>query len=114
MSKPREARCTTRPFLELACIFDSKVCSLHFVLGCAHFLSGTAIYLYGTTNCTYTVTLDSQSATVPLSLPFGLLFYQEGLTPTTHSVQLTAQPQASSTQMLGFDQAVFTNTIDQE
>ncbi|GJE87684.1 hypothetical protein PsYK624_037670 [Phanerochaete sordida] len=75
---------------------------------------GTAIYLYGTTNCTYTVTLDSQSAHVPLSLPFGLLFYQEGLTPTTHSVQLTAQPQASSTQMLGFDQAVFTNTIDQD
>jgi hypothetical protein len=81
---------------------------------CLTFYIGTAIYLYGMANCTFTVTLDSQSVPVPISLPRGLLFYQEGLTPTTHSVQLTAQLQANIMQMLAFDQAIFTNTIDQE
>lgn len=75
---------------------------------------GTAIYLYGKTNCTYNVTLDSQSVNVPLSLPYGLLYYQEGLPPATHSIQLTAQPQPGTTQQLAFDQAVFTSTIDQD
>ncbi|EKM61393.1 uncharacterized protein PHACADRAFT_190558 [Phanerochaete carnosa HHB-10118-sp] len=76
--------------------------------------NGTAIYLYGKANCTYTITLDNQFIAVPLSLPDGLLFYQESLAPTTHSVQLTAQPDVNSTQQLDFDQAIFTNTIDQD
>lgn len=75
---------------------------------------GTAIYLYGTANCSYDITLDSQSAPAPSSLPFNVLFYQEGLEATTHSVQLTAHPEAGTGQMVGFDRAMFTNTVNQD
>ncbi|KAI0685342.1 hypothetical protein BC835DRAFT_1310039 [Cytidiella melzeri] len=75
------------------------------------FWQGTAIYLYGTQNCTYNVTLDSQPVTIPFesSLPDGVLFWQDGLSPTTHSLSLTAIPAENTTQQLSFDKAVFTN-----
>ncbi|KAI0772211.1 hypothetical protein BC629DRAFT_745896 [Irpex lacteus] len=72
---------------------------------------GTAIYLYGTQNCSYSVTVDSQPASIPFqsSLPDGMLFWQDNLSASTHTVSLTANPQTDSDQQLAFDKAVFTN-----
>ena len=70
--------------------------------------------MYGKANCSYTVVLDSQAVDIPPYLLDDLLFYQEDLTGTTHSIQVTAQPESDSTQQLIFDQAVVTNTAEQE
>ena len=77
---------------------------------------GTAIYLYGEANCTYNIVLDSKTIDIPPFLPGGLLFSQEGLAATTHSIQVVAQidSNGSLNQMLLFDQAVFTNIVDEE
>ncbi|KAI0086896.1 hypothetical protein BDY19DRAFT_907788 [Irpex rosettiformis] len=73
---------------------------------------GTAIYLYGTQNCSYSVTLDSQPALTSSDqslLPDGMLFSKDGLSPSTHTLSLIANPVANSTEQLAFDKAVFTN-----
>jgi hypothetical protein len=79
----------------------------------SHLTTGTAVHFYGKASCLYAVVLDSQPVSVPLGLPDGLLFYQDQLTATTHSIQVVAQPESNSMQQLAFDQAAFTNTIDQ-
>ncbi|KAI0347725.1 hypothetical protein BDW22DRAFT_1424000 [Trametopsis cervina] len=74
--------------------------------------TGTAVYLYGTSNCTsYSVTLDGEPVDMPAgsSSEGGVLFWKDGLTPNTHAVMLTANPDAGSAQQLAFDKAVFTN-----
>lgn len=38
-----------------------------------------------------------------------MLFWQDNLSASTHTVSLTANPQPDSDQQLAFDKAVFTN-----
>lgn len=38
-----------------------------------------------------------------------MLFWQDNLSSSTHTVSLTANPNANTTEQLAFDKAVFTN-----
>ncbi|EMD42322.1 hypothetical protein CERSUDRAFT_102669 [Gelatoporia subvermispora B] len=76
--------------------------------------SGTAIYLFGTTNGSYTVSVDNNPATKPTPDPSAnVLFAQEGLSPGSHFVNLTALADANQNQTMSFDGATVTTVLDQ-
>ena len=78
-------------------------------------LLGSAVYVYGSANCSYMVTLDSTPIAGTLNQSsVGLLFAQEGLQSTTHTVNLTLLSTNTADSMLGLDQITFTNTINQK
>lgn len=78
-------------------------------------LLGSAVYVYGSANCSYMVTLDSTPVAGTLNQSsVGLLFAQEGLQSTTHTVNLTLLSTNTADSMLGLDQITFTNTINQK
>ncbi|KAJ3546435.1 hypothetical protein NM688_g5515 [Phlebia brevispora] len=79
--------------------------------------NGTAIYLYGSTNCSYVVTLDGNPYPTTLNQSQsldGLLFSRDGLDSNVHTVNLTAVPESGSDQQIAFDEAVFTNVINDD
>ena len=69
---------------------------------------GTTIYLYGSANCSYTVLLDDQLTQEASNPSDGLLFFQDDLSPGSHSIMLTAKP-GDPTAQVALDKAVFTN-----
>ena len=72
------------------------------------------MYLYGSANCSYTVTLDgTQNQPTAPDNSSSLLFFQEGLSRSTHFVMITAAP-ANNSEQLAFDNAIITDTIDQK
>ena len=72
--------------------------------------TGTAVYLHGTANCSYSVTLDSVQYPATNDTN-GILFFKDGLSHTTHFVNLTASPVSGSGTQLSFDGADITDVI---
>ncbi|KAI0778676.1 hypothetical protein BD413DRAFT_114678 [Trametes elegans] len=64
---------------------------------------GTSIALYGTANCSYDVSVDGASTTLPATNTNGQLYARDGLNEQTHRVTLTAH--ASNSSMFSFDRA---------
>ncbi|EPQ60107.1 hypothetical protein GLOTRDRAFT_123864 [Gloeophyllum trabeum ATCC 11539] len=72
---------------------------------------GTGFTLFGTANCSYQVTVDSQTSDPQQQTSGDVLYTQPQLNQGMHYVTLTSQIAASSLELLMFDYVTVSNTL---
>ncbi|TFK56460.1 hypothetical protein OE88DRAFT_1729957 [Heliocybe sulcata] len=74
---------------------------------------GTGFSLSGNANCSFEISIDNSTSSQQTPFSNDVLFAQAGLSQGSHSVVLTAQPEANSSQILMLDGVTVANAVPQ-